>query len=108
MENKRAGEKPVKLTEPQIEERLMSLSGWSRKDEKWIEKKFRFKEFLDGIEFVNQVAHLAEQMVHHPMISIDYKLITLRLTTWNEGGLTELDMESAREFDALYKKYRSA
>ncbi|MBN6187474.1 4a-hydroxytetrahydrobiopterin dehydratase [Aneurinibacillus sp. BA2021] len=98
----------MKLTEAQIAEQLASLTGWSRKDEKWMERKYRFKEFLQGIEFVNAVAHRAEQMVHHPMIAIDYKLVTLRLTTWNEGGLTELDMKSAREFDALYKKIHSA
>lgn len=93
----------MKLTESQIQESVAKLSGWNRKDEKWIEKKYRFKEFLDGIKFVNQVAHLAEHLVHHPMIAIDYKLVTLRLTTWSAGGLTELDIQSAREIDEIYR-----
>lgn len=98
----------MKLTELQIQESVAELSGWNRKDEKWIEKKYRFKEFLDGIEFVNQVAHLSERLVHHPMIAIDYKLVTLRLTTWSAGGLTELDIQSAREMDEIYKRQQAS
>jgi 4a-hydroxytetrahydrobiopterin dehydratase len=94
----------MKLSEQEIEFQLSTLPGWKRKDEKWIEKKFRFKQFLEGIAFVNQVADLSERLVHHPMIAIDYKMVTMRLTTWNEGGLTDLDFALAREIDGLYQK----
>ncbi|WP_047155199.1 4a-hydroxytetrahydrobiopterin dehydratase [Aneurinibacillus tyrosinisolvens] len=94
----------MKLSEQEIEFQLSTLPGWKRKDEKWIEKKFRFKQFLEGIAFVNQVADLSERLIHHPMIAIDYKMVTMRLTTWNEGGLTDLDFVSAREIDGLYQK----
>jgi 4a-hydroxytetrahydrobiopterin dehydratase len=94
----------MKLSEQEIEFQLSTLPGWKRKDEKWIEKKFRFKQFLEGIAFVNQVADLSERLVHHPMIAIDYKMVTMRLTTWNEGGLTDLDFALVREIDGLYQK----
>lgn len=96
-----------RLTEDQIAVELEPLDGWQRKDEKWIEKKYRFQQFMDGIAFVNQVAELAEQMNHHPMISIDYKLITLRLSTWSAGGLTSLDTRMAAECNQLFKALRS-
>ncbi|GAB7386976.1 4a-hydroxytetrahydrobiopterin dehydratase [Bacillaceae bacterium] len=92
----------MKLGEEQIARYLSQREGWQRQDEKWIAKKYRFREFLDGIRFVNRVAEIAETMNHHPFISIEYKVVTLRLTTWKKGGLTELDFASAAEYDRAY------
>jgi len=91
-----------RLTEEQIQLSLAKAAGWVRKDEKWIEKKYRFKEFMQGIAFVGKVAELAERHDHHPLISIDYKLVTLRLSSWNAGGLTELDLRMAEECNDIF------
>ncbi|CAM4087119.1 4a-hydroxytetrahydrobiopterin dehydratase [Paenibacillus alkaliterrae] len=93
----------MKLTEEQVEEKLAALDGWKREDGKWIVKKYRFRAFLDGIAFVNRVAEASEQLNHHPFIAIDYKMVTLRMTTWKDGGLTELDFKAAAQFDRVYK-----
>jgi 4a-hydroxytetrahydrobiopterin dehydratase len=92
----------MKLTEEQIEDKLAEAAGWQRDDAKWIVKKYRFRGYLEGISFVNRVAQAAERLNHHPFISIDYKLITLRLTSWHAGGLTELDFTAAAEFDRAF------
>jgi 4a-hydroxytetrahydrobiopterin dehydratase len=92
-----------KLSEETVSERLEKTAGWSRENGKWIVKKYRFAHFLDGIAFVQEVARIAEvELNHHPMITIDYKMVTLRLTTWNAGGLTELDFTAAARFDAAF------
>lgn len=90
----------------EIEERLgqEAVAGWTTDDHKWIMRKYRFAEFLQGIRFVNEVARLAEANNHHPMIAIDYKLITLRLTSWHAGGLTELDFSTAAQFEQAYNE----
>lgn len=93
----------MKLRNEEIEERLAASNGWRKEDEKWIVKKFRFSSYLDGIAFVNRVAEVAEHLNHHPFISIDYKLVTLRITSWHAGGLTALDFTSAEQFEAAYK-----
>ncbi|MBO8165186.1 MAG: 4a-hydroxytetrahydrobiopterin dehydratase [Brevibacillus sp.] len=95
-----------RLTDQQIAEQLTAAAGWVRTDEKWIEKKYRFKSFMDGIAFVNKVAELSEQHDHHPLIAIDYKLVTLRLSSWNAGGLTDLDLRMAVECNELYEQVR--
>ena len=95
----------MRLTEEQIEQQLAEADGWHRDGGKWITRKYRFKQFMDGIAFVNEVAQTAERMNHHPMISIDYKMITLRLTTWHDGGLTALDFQSAEAYNYLFEKY---
>lgn len=91
-----------KLTNEQVEERLSKTEGWRLIDEIWIEKKYRFKDYLTGIEFVNKVANRSEQVNHHPFISIDYKLITLKISSWQAKGLTELDFELTQQFDQFY------
>ncbi|PFO10202.1 4a-hydroxytetrahydrobiopterin dehydratase [Bacillus sp. AFS076308] len=95
--------KRLSLTE--IDQALDALPGW-KLDGKFIVKKYRFREFLSGVGFVNEIAELSEEKNHHPFIAIDYKLVTLRLTSWNAGGLTDLDIELAKNYDVLYEKYK--
>lgn len=92
----------MKLTEPEIEKSLAACEGWKREDGKWIIKKYRFKSFPSAIAFVNEVAQASERLNHHPFIAIDYKMVTLRMTTWHDGGLTELDFTAAAAFDLAY------
>ncbi|MGZ4160310.1 MAG: 4a-hydroxytetrahydrobiopterin dehydratase [Neobacillus sp.] len=91
-----------KLTEQVIQEKLASVPNWKLTEEKWIERKYRFQEYLNGIEFVQSVANLSEKANHHPFISIDYKLVTLKITSWHAKGLTELDFELAKKYDDLF------
>jgi 4a-hydroxytetrahydrobiopterin dehydratase len=91
-----------KLTPTEVREKLPSIPNWKVTDEKWIERKYRFLDYLNGIEFVQEVANLSEESNHHPFISIDYKLVTLRISSWNAKGLTALDFDLAAEYDALY------
>ena len=66
-----------------------------------ITKTFEFNSYLDGIDFVNEVANLAEQENHHPDIEIVYCKVTISLTTHDVGGLTEKDYKLAKLIDDL-------
>jgi 4a-hydroxytetrahydrobiopterin dehydratase len=97
------GEKQMeKLAAPEIQEKLVNVPKWKLIDEKWIERKYRFLDYLNGIEFVQQVANLSEHSNHHPFISVDYKVVTLKITSWNAKGLTALDFALASQYDELY------
>ncbi|AJY75176.1 4a-hydroxytetrahydrobiopterin dehydratase [Paenibacillus beijingensis] len=87
------------LSNAELEEELKSLQGWKVEEGKRIVKSYLFPTFPDAVAFVNRVAETAEAMNHHPFISIDYRRVTLRLTTWNSGGLTQLDIDSAKAYD---------
>ena len=89
-----------KLSEEEISERLLRLDGWS-KAEVWIEKRFRFKNSLRAMSFVNAVAYLAESVNHHPDIVIHYNEVTLRNWTHAAGGVTEHDFLLAERIDGL-------
>ncbi|WP_282938282.1 4a-hydroxytetrahydrobiopterin dehydratase [Paenibacillus sp. RC67] len=95
----------VKMTEEEIAVKLEQAVGWSREDGKWIVKTFRFAAYMDGIQFVQEIARISEQELnHHPLIAIDYKLVRLRLTSWRAGGLTDLDFEAASRYDAVFDR----
>ncbi|MGJ7912360.1 4a-hydroxytetrahydrobiopterin dehydratase [Neobacillus sp. LXY-1] len=93
-----------RLSDEEIVSAVAQLPGW-KLDGKFIVKKYRFREFLKGVAFVNEIAQLSEEKNHHPFISIDYKLVTLRLTSWNAGGLTDLDVALAGDYDRIYVRY---
>ena len=66
-----------------------------------ITKTFEFNSYLDGIDFINEVANLAEQENHHPDIEIVYCKVTISLTTHDAGGLTDKDYKLAKLIDDL-------
>jgi len=86
------------LTDEEIAAAVSILTGWSL-DEGKLTRKYLFPSFPDAIAFVNKVAAIAERMNHHPFISVDYRRVTLKLTTWHSGGITKLDIESASAYD---------
>ena len=90
----------VRLSDDDIRVALEQMSGWSLEEGELV-KTFAFSTFPDGIAFVNRVADLAEDAGHHPDIIIKYSRVTLRLSTHDEGGITDKDFRLARRVDAL-------
>jgi 4a-hydroxytetrahydrobiopterin dehydratase len=89
----------ARLEEQEIDERVGNLSGWSR-DGDSIVKDFDCGDFKGSVEFVNKVTPIAEEMNHHPDVSISWSKVRLTLSTHSEGGLTDNDFELARRIDA--------
>lgn len=76
-------------------------SDWSR-DGDAIVSDYTFADFAAAIAFVNQVAHIAEALGHHPDILIHgWNKVRLTSSTHSEGGLTESDFELAKRIDDL-------
>jgi 4a-hydroxytetrahydrobiopterin dehydratase len=92
----------AKLQTAEIQQRLGALHGWEYKDNA-ITKLYRFKEFMDGIRFLNRVAEMAEAMDHHPDVQINYTRITFICSTHSEGGVTEKDLRLATQIEDAFK-----
>ena len=73
---------------------------WNEIDKK-ISKTFEFNSYLDGVDFVNKVANLAEQENHHPDIIIGYCKVKITLTTHDADKITEKDYRLAKLIDDL-------
>jgi 4a-hydroxytetrahydrobiopterin dehydratase len=94
----------AKLEKSEIERRLSALNGWEFKDNA-ISKLYRFKTFMDGIRFLNQVAEMAEAADHHPDVKINYTRITFSCSTHDQGGVTEKDFKLASQIEEAFTAY---
>lgn len=90
----------AKLSNEEIAAALASLPGWSRADDT-LTKTFTFATFPQGISFVDRVALVAEELGHHPDITINYSRVTMALSTHDAGGVTERDVALAGRIEAL-------
>ncbi|MGZ4761890.1 MAG: 4a-hydroxytetrahydrobiopterin dehydratase, partial [Ilumatobacteraceae bacterium] len=61
---------------------------------------FRTGSFDKGVEFVDEIARLADAMNHHPDVDLQYSTVTVRLITHDVMGLSDLDAELARQISA--------
>lgn len=84
----------------ELEVLLKKLPEWDL-EENTIVRVLEFDEFMEGIDFVNAVAEIAEEAGHHPDIDVRWCSVTLRLTTHDAGGLTEADLDVAKKIDTL-------
>jgi 4a-hydroxytetrahydrobiopterin dehydratase len=72
--------------------------GWDRDGDE-IVRVYEFGDYLDGVAFAASVGEVAEEEFHHPTIEIRYGEVEVRLTSHEEGGITEKDVRLARLFD---------
>ncbi len=89
-----------KLAKDLILQHLETRAGWSFEEDKWLVKKYRFPSFPAAMKFVNEIADISEEVNHHPFISIDFKMVTIRLTSWKAAGITELDIHCVDRYDS--------
>jgi 4a-hydroxytetrahydrobiopterin dehydratase len=90
----------ARLPEEQIDEQLGKVDGWRREGDA-IVKEFDRGDFVGSVDFVNAIAPRAEDMNHHPDLSISWSTVTVTITTHSQGGLTGSDFELARRIDAV-------
>jgi 4a-hydroxytetrahydrobiopterin dehydratase len=88
------------LDDGAIEARLAELEGWERDGDK-IVKTFERGDFVGSAKFVDAIVAPAEEMGHHPDLSISWDKVEVSITTHAAGGLTVNDFELAKRIDAL-------
>jgi 4a-hydroxytetrahydrobiopterin dehydratase len=93
-----------KLPTTEIAKRLQELDGWILSDDGlYINKTFKFANFVQAFGFMTQCAIHAEKLGHHPEWSNVYKTVEVKLTTHDAGGLTELDFNLAKRMEKAAK-----
>jgi len=83
------------LSDTDIESRVAALDGWER-DGDAIVKTFELSDFVGSVEFVRKLVEPAEELGHHPDLSISWNKVSVSITTHAAGGLTENDFVLAR------------
>jgi 4a-hydroxytetrahydrobiopterin dehydratase len=77
-------------------------SGWEIKGGKLV-KSFQFPSFMNAINFVNDVANIAERLDHHPIITINWKTVKLSLKSFDVDAITKRDIALAKDIDRIKK-----
>lgn len=91
---------PKLLSTAELNAALASLEGWSVVEGK-LHRQFQFESFVGAFGFMSSLALVAEAMGHHPEWCNVYNRVTIDLTTHDAGGITNLDVELARQANAL-------
>lgn len=86
---------PVLLSADEVAQQMQTIPDWTLAGQE-ISCTYRFEDFVEAIAFVNRLVEPAEAAAHHPDLTIAYNRVTLRLTTHDAGGLTELDFRLAQ------------
>jgi 4a-hydroxytetrahydrobiopterin dehydratase len=88
------------LSEPEIADGLSSLPAW-RREGVTLTRTIECPTFREAIALVDRVADAAEEANHHPDIAINWRRVTLTLTTKASKGLTGKDLAMAAAIDRL-------
>ncbi len=90
----------IPLNKEDIQTFLKDLNeNWAVKDDKQIERTFKFKDFKEALEFTNKVGALAEEEGHHPDICLAWGKVVVTLWTHKIDGLHENDFIMAAKID---------
>ncbi len=76
------------------------LDGWQQVDGA-LRARFATGDFTTGLEFVNRVGAAAEARQHHPDLTLTYPEVGISLSSHDVGGLTNRDIELAREISDI-------
>ena len=81
------------------------VDGWDVKsnDKKifYLEKNFKFKNFLNSQEFINKVGEISENEDHHPDITFGWGYARILITTHAIEGLSQNDFILAAKIDQI-------
>ncbi|WP_440770728.1 4a-hydroxytetrahydrobiopterin dehydratase [Natronorubrum sp. DTA28] len=80
------------LSDDEIDDQLPDE--WTQEGDE-IVRQYGFSDYLRGVNFAQMVGEIAEAQVHHPEIIIRYEEVEIRLTSHEEGGITDKDTEMA-------------
>ncbi|MEU5938838.1 4a-hydroxytetrahydrobiopterin dehydratase [Micromonospora sp. NPDC047548] len=93
------------LTAEAVRGKLGGLADWSG-DPTGISRTVELGSFPAAIAVVDRVAEVAERLDHHPDIDIRWRTVTFRCVTHSAGGVTDRDVELARQIDDIVRSAR--
>jgi 4a-hydroxytetrahydrobiopterin dehydratase len=87
------------LSEEEIDERMEKLQIWGVIDPDTIGTSVEFESYKEACFFANQVFSVAEELNHHPRVTVEYGQVNVDVTSHDADGLTERDFELAEEVE---------
>ena len=89
----------------EIHKYLKKIDGWDvKQDEKknyFIEKEFKFENYVKSEGFIKKIGQIAEKEGHHPDISFGWGYARVKISTHAISGLAESDFVLAAKIDKI-------
>ena len=99
----KGGIPPFDISE--IHKYLKQINGWNvqKKENEiyFLEKEFKFEDFLASKEFINEVGNISEKEGHHPDITFGWGYAKIQIFTHKIKGLVESDFILAAKIDEI-------
>ena len=73
-------------------------------DQSKLVRVYSFKDFITALEFTNRVGHLAEEVDHHPILTLQWGKVRIEWWTHEIGGLHRNDFVMAARCDLAYEE----
>ncbi len=77
---------------------------WTVVEDHHLEGSFSFADFADALAFTTEVGAIAEQLWHHPEITLTWGEVTLRVWSHDIDGLAEQDFIFAANVQRAYEE----
>ena len=81
-----------KLTEEQIQSRLLRFPDWDHFDDA-LHAEFEFESFKDCFSAMSRIAFECEALNHHPNWTNVYNVLTISISTHDADGITQKDFD---------------
>lgn len=97
------------LTAEEIAALMPQVTDWEVIDVDGISqlrRVFKFKQYLQGSDFAHQVAKMADEEDHHPVILVEWRKVTVTWWTHKIKGLHQNDFISAAKSDAIFRLFQ--
>ncbi len=89
----------------EIHKYLKKINGWNvsqnNENNYFIEKEFKFKNYIESEKFILEVGRIAENESHHPDINFGWGYAKIKISTHAIKGLAESDFILASKIDTI-------
>jgi 4a-hydroxytetrahydrobiopterin dehydratase len=75
--------------------------GWRVEEEHHLVKRFTFDDFQQALDFTQRAGNVAEQENHHPVITLTWGRVDVKIWSHKIDGLTENDFILAAKIDEV-------
>ena len=88
------------LSADEIQQKLGAIDNWTVQQNA-LQRNYTFNNFIEALDFMNQIGALAEAANHHPELHNVYNKLVVRLNTHDANGITDKDFDLAAKISVL-------
>ncbi len=81
-------------------------NGWRVEANQKLVKRYKLRNFVEAVAFVDRITPVAEAEGHHPNLYVAWGKVEVFLWTHAAGGLTPNDFYLAAKIDRVYEQSR--